>query len=82
MSHESDPIQRVLARLEGGKRNGHGYLARCPAHDDHNPSLSGTEGDDGRVLLKCHAGRELKAIVKAIELDTRDLLPELAISER
>ncbi|NLO26617.1 MAG: AAA family ATPase [Actinobacteria bacterium] len=82
MSHESDPIQRVLDRLEGGKRNGHGYLARCPAHDDHNPSLSVTEGDGGRVLLKCHAGCELKAIVKAIELDTRDLFPEDAKTER
>ena len=27
------------------------WLAQCPAHDDHNPSLSIKELDDGTVLL-------------------------------
>lgn len=73
MAHESDPIQRVLGRLEDVKQNGHGYVARCPAHDDRNPSLSVTEGDDGQVLLKCHTGCKLEAILDALKLESRDL---------
>ena len=48
----------VLAKLDGVKHNGVGYQARCPAHDGA-PSLTITEGADGRVLLHCHAGCEL-----------------------
>ena len=33
-------LQDVLARLEGAKRSGDGWIALCPAHDDHRPSLS------------------------------------------
>ena len=29
--------------------------ARCPAHDDKNPSLSIAEGAGGKVLVTCHA---------------------------
>src|SRR3954452_14331844 len=29
--------------------------ARCPAHDDRHASLSLTDSQDGRVLVKCHA---------------------------
>jgi hypothetical protein len=35
----------------------------CPAHDDRAPSLSISEGDDGRTLLKCHAGCSTADIV-------------------
>ena len=31
------------------------WMAKCPAHDDRNPSLSIAEVD-GKVLLHCHAG--------------------------
>src|SRR5438094_550718 len=33
-------------------------MARCPAHDDREPSLSIREGDHGKVLVCCHAGCE------------------------
>jgi len=46
--------ERVLAALEGVRPSGDGWVALCPAHDDHNPSLSITPADD-RVLLHCHA---------------------------
>ena len=32
-----------------------GYIAACPAHDDEHPSLSVSEGDDGRILVHCFA---------------------------
>lgn len=54
------------------KRNG-GYVARCPAHDDQNPSLSISEGNDGRVLLHCFAGCTIDKICKACDLNISDL---------
>jgi hypothetical protein len=67
------PIDRVLARLEGVTANGSGFQAKCPAHDDRNPSLSVGEGLYDRVLLKCHAGCSVGEIVAGLGLDLRDL---------
>jgi DNA-binding transcriptional ArsR family regulator len=69
------PIDRVLSRLQGVRRSGKGWSALCPAHDDRHQSLSVSKGRDGRVLLKCHAGCDIKAIVRAIGLELRDLFP-------
>lgn len=49
------------------------WKARCPAHNDRSPSLSIREGDDGRVLLFCHAGCSLDSILAALKLGKRDL---------
>lgn len=67
------PIDRVLEKLPDAKRNGSGWIARCPAHDDRNPSLSISEGDDGRVLLHCHAGCSHSEVLKALGLTESDL---------
>jgi hypothetical protein len=48
----------------------------CPAHDDKNASLSVTESGEGVVLMKCHAGCELDAILRTLGLTKRDLFPE------
>ena len=48
-------ISDWLDRLQGVRKSGAGYKARCPAHDDNNPSLSVDEGDGGTVLVTCHA---------------------------
>ena len=69
------PLDRVLSRLSGVRRVGNGFSAFCPAHDDTHQSLSVSEGRDGRVLLKCHAGCDIKAIVQAMGLELRDLFP-------
>lgn len=45
-----------IAKALGGKRSGAGFTALCPAHDDRDPSLSIGNGEDGRLLLRCHAG--------------------------
>lgn len=44
-----------LAEALGGKKAGRGYTALCPAHDDHNPSLSIDDGDKG-IVVRCQAG--------------------------
>lgn len=47
-------------------RNGEGWLVRCPAHDDRHPSLSIRDGENGRVLVKCHAGCSFEVIRDAL----------------
>jgi putative DNA primase/helicase len=62
-----------VSLLDLAKQIGTGWTARCPAHHDRVPSLSITEGDDGRTLIKCHAGCATTDIVKAVGLRMSDL---------
>ena len=68
-------IENMLQNLDKVKRTAKGYQARCPAHDDGGPSLSLSEGDDGRVLLHCFAGCSTAAVVAAMGLTIADLFP-------
>lgn len=70
------PVELVLSKLPDAKRNGQGWQARCPAHDDRRPSLTVSVGDDGRVLVCCHAGCAVEAIVGAMGLTMRALMPD------
>ena len=72
------PIAGVLARLTHPKRQGAGYVARCPAHDDSTPSLSVSVGASGAVVLHCHAGCTTEAVVGALGLTMADLWPAKA----
>ncbi len=72
---ESSPLADVLSQLKKVKRGGSGYVALCPAHADDNPSLSISEGKDGRVLLNCHAGCQTAAIAAAIGIPMTALFP-------
>lgn len=66
-------IEEFLSQLERVRGCGGGYQARCPAHRDHNPSLSIREGTDGRILVKDHAGCSVEQIVQAMGSTTADL---------
>lgn len=55
----------LAGRLDGVK-NGTGYKARCPAHNDTTPSLSIRDGDGGRLLVHCHAGCTQEAVIEAL----------------
>ena len=68
-------IDNIIQHLNKVKKTGKGYQARCPAHEDTGPSLSLREGDDGRVLLHCHAGCATAAVVAALGLTIADLFP-------
>lgn len=75
-------LDLVIGRLElfGARvQAGHGdtYVAQCPAHDDHNPSLVVSRGTDGRVLVHCHAGCTYEEILNTLGLESKDLMPEL-----
>lgn len=71
------PIDAVLSQLRKVQRRGdNSWTACCPAHDDRNPSLSVSVGDDGRVLLNCFSGCSSDAVRAALGLEWRDLYAE------
>jgi putative DNA primase/helicase len=55
-----------MARALEGHRSGPAWMAKCPAHDDHNPSLSIREAD-GKVLFHCHAGCSQRDVIAALK---------------
>src|SRR5690349_9285815 len=57
--------QRIATAL-GGKENGHGWIAHCPAHDDQHASLSIDE-KNGKLLVHCHAGCSQENVLKAMQ---------------
>jgi len=69
-------LETILARLQGVRRNGGSHIARCPGHEDRSPSLSITEGRDGRVLLNCFGGCPPENILQALGLTMRDLFTD------
>ena len=83
-----DPVQKLLSRLNGVKQLPSGsWQALCPAHDDHTPSLCVRQGDDGRALVKCHAGCSTPDVLHVLGLTVKDLFPQrkktgLSISEQ
>ncbi len=81
------PIERVLAGLLDvtgyePRRRGREWSAKCPAHEDTTPSLSVGVGEDGRVLLCCHAGCTAADVCRAIGLTEKDLFPAKRGSRR
>ena len=69
-------IHKVLAILKNVKQTGEAQWAcSCPAHNDANPSLTVSLADDGRILLRCHAGCSFEEIRRAMGLEARDFAP-------
>lgn len=68
-------IDEILTYFEGVKKNGQGFKALCPAHDDHNPSLS-IDQKGGKILLTCHTGCHTESIMQQIGLEVADLFNE------
>ena len=75
-------IDTVLQHLTKVKKTSKGYQALCPAHKDKSPSLSIREGEDGRILLHCHAGCTAEAVVASIGLKLSDLYPATNTTRR
>jgi putative DNA primase/helicase len=55
-----------IAKAFGGRKTGCGWMACCPAHDDREPSLSIREADNGKVLVRCHAGCDQGRVIAAL----------------
>jgi ABC-type dipeptide/oligopeptide/nickel transport system ATPase component len=79
MTYASPQIAEFLSKLEGVKKSGTNWYARCPCrNDDMNPSLSIGQGNDGRVLATCHRGGgcSLDEICDAMKIKKQDLFPK------
>ena len=64
--HSQSITAAELAQRLDGKRSGAGWMAKCPAHDDHNPSLRISDGRDGFALVHCHGGCTQEAVLAAL----------------
>ena len=55
-----------LARALGGRKAGACWVACCAAHDDREPSLAISTGNQGKVLVRCHAGCDQRRVIAAL----------------
>ncbi len=56
----------ITEALLGGRWHGSYGTACCPCHEDHEPSLSISDGQDGRLLIHCFAGCDPVDILRAL----------------
>ena len=73
----------ILQRLTGVKRasGDEHYLALCPCHNDHKPSLDIKAGSKGIVMNCPVCGADGKAVMQALGLDVRELFYEQQTSQ-
>ena len=68
---------KLLERLDRVKRVAPGkWMAKCPSHDDRNPSLGISEGDGGKIICHCFAGCATEDVLSALGMSFADLFPE------
>ena len=65
--------REVVQALKGRWCGSYG-TCRCPAHDDRNPSLLVSDGDDGSIRVNCQAGCDWREVKDTLRRD--GLLPE------
>lgn len=75
-------LNLLLSRLDGARRiNDSRYIAKCPAHDDGDPSLSIRQLPDSRILIKCFAGCGALDVLESVSLDWGALMPDDGLYE-
>lgn len=70
-------INNLLDKLQKVRTTKHNeWVACCPVHDDHTPSLGIKLTDDGKILCKCFGcqagGPE---VIQAVGMNISDLFP-------
>ena len=65
MPRTSLTAEGIAEGLGSGYQHGQGWMACCPAHEDRNPSLSLTDGENG-PLVHCHAGCPQGDVIEAL----------------
>ncbi|MSU78931.1 MAG: DUF3987 domain-containing protein [Gemmataceae bacterium] len=68
-------LDHIAEHFAGARPSGQGYAALCPCHDDSHPSLSINEGEEGRILIYCHAGCPTRDLLQIVGLTMADLMP-------
>jgi len=58
-------IAEIAKALQAHRAGTNQWMARCPAHDDREPSLS-IAVKNGVVLFHCHAGCEQRAVIAGL----------------
>ena len=56
----------TIAKALGGRKISAGWMTHCPAHDDHEPSLSIATSKDGKALLRFHAGCDQARVIDVL----------------
>lgn len=74
-ARRSANVDMLLSRLDGVRQHGKGWSARCPAHQDRQPSLAVSIGNDGRILAHCFAGCAIGDVLGAVGLTVTELFP-------
>jgi len=57
----------TVAKALGGRKAGAAWMAKCPAHEDREPSLSIKDANNGKVLVRCHAGCDQQQVIAALK---------------
>ena len=73
-------ISRLLMQAKNVQQSdGENWTCYCPVHegdgDGHANSLSVSAGNDGKILVNCHAGCDSKDVVYAFGLTWGDCFP-------
>jgi len=69
---EHPKLVAFVDRLQGVRKNGDGFVAKCPVHADKSPSLSVSMGHRG-VVFNCFAGCSPDDIIAKLEFQWSDL---------
>ena len=70
---DDEVLDLALGKLDGVRQHGGYWMARCPAHEDGNASLSVGRGTEQPVVLHCHAGCDTVDVLDAIGLTSADI---------
>lgn len=72
----SQQLARVITALRARgarpRQQGEQWIARCPAHEDAQASLSVADGRIG-VVLRCHAGCSFPQVLTTLQIDAQEL---------
>ena len=75
---EGRAAYEAIVRACGGTAKPRNTKVRCPAHDDTNPSMSVTIGDDDVVLWRCYAGCDQREVTDALRRSLPDIFDRSA----
>lgn len=80
MKFNGGPTELLLSRLANVKKSGKGWMCSCPAHGGHDCLT--VEEADGKTLVHCFAGCDVRDVVGAVDLRLSDLFADSLNPER
>ena len=74
-SGQHNTTESILTQLQGVRKSGQGWTAKCPAHDDRNASLSLRITEEGRLLAHCFSGCTFDDIRESLGIGGEQFAP-------